>query len=215
MKNNKQVRIREEAVSMRKFTVDDAALFSLEKIYFSQVRKICAPVLKNAGYSVGKIEFHNMNVFANGPFFRELSFYEGIDAVLPLFVFKVRSGGNKFLAVYALYSSRIYLLKDSGAKKEVIDYGELTPGESVYLNIRYAFQNNGLSLYRDIYLYSRKALIEKTFLLKRPFLHLIGDCSMRKFVSCKYDDEVEAFAHGFDFFVSFQKANLFSLTGKK
>ena len=63
MENNRKDRVWEEDIPMRKLTVDDAVLFNLKKIYFRQVEELCAPVLKKAGYSVGKIGFRNVNVF--------------------------------------------------------------------------------------------------------------------------------------------------------
>ena len=72
MENNRKDRVWEEDITMRKLTVDDAALFNLKKIYFRQVEELCTPVLKDAGYSVGKIGFRNVNVLANCPFVREL-----------------------------------------------------------------------------------------------------------------------------------------------
>lgn len=74
MENNRKDRVWEEDIPMRKLTVDDAALFNLKKIYFRQVEELCAPVLKDAGYSVGKIGFRSVNVLANCPFVRELRF---------------------------------------------------------------------------------------------------------------------------------------------
>ena len=55
MENNRKDRVWEEDIPMRKLTVDDAALFNLKKIYFRQVEELCAPVLKEAGSSVGQL----------------------------------------------------------------------------------------------------------------------------------------------------------------
>jgi len=98
MENNRKDRIWEEDIPMRKLTVDDAVLFNLKKIYFRQVEELCAPVLKKAGYSVGKIGFRNVNVLANCPFVQELRFYDCVGGVLSLFVFKASRGGGDFLA---------------------------------------------------------------------------------------------------------------------
>lgn len=96
MENNRKDRIWEEDIPMRKLTVDDAVLFNLKKIYFRQVEELCAPVLKKAGYSVGKIGFRNVNVLANCPFVQELRFYDCVGGVLSLFVFKASRGGEDF-----------------------------------------------------------------------------------------------------------------------
>ena len=134
-----------------------------------------------------------------------------------LFVFKTSRGGEDFLAAYAPYSSKIYLLKDSGdglpGKAEFVDCG--ASEGIVRLNVKYSFQENGSGVYKYVYLYFRTARIEKTFFLRRPFLRLIGDSSIRKTVSREHKDELEAFAHGFLFSECYRNSDLFSLTGKK
>ena len=217
MENNRKDRIWEEDIPMRKLTVDDAVLFNLKKIYFRQVEELCAPVLKKAGYSVGKIGFRNVNVLANCPFVQELRFYDCVGGVLSLFVFKASRGGEDFLAAYAPYSSKIYLLKDSGDRlPEGAEFVDCGASEGIVrLNVKYSFQENGSDVYKYVYLYFRTARIEKTFFLRRPFLRLIGDSSIRKTVSREHKDELEAFTHGFLFSECYRNSDLFSLTGKK
>ena len=215
MENNRKDRIWEEDIPMRKLTVDDAVLFNLKKIYFRQVEELCAPVLKKAGYSVGKIGFRNVNVLANCPFVQELRFYDCVGGVLSLFVFK--ASGEDFLAAYAPYSSKIYLLKDSGdGLLEGAEFVDCGASEGIVrLNVKYSFQENGSDVYKYVYLCFRTARIEKTFFLRRPFLRLIGDSSIRKTVRREHKDELEAFAHGFLFSECYRNSDLFSLTGKK
>lgn len=217
MENNRKDRIWEEDIPMRKLTVDDAVLFNLKKIYFRQVEELCAPVLKKAGYSVGKIGFRNVNVLANCPFVQELRFYDCVGGVLSLFVFKASRGGEDFLAAYAPYSSKIYLLKDSGDRlPEGAEFVDCGASEGIVrLNVKYSFQENGSDVYKYVYLYFRTARIEKTFFLRRQFLRLIGDSSIRKTVSREHKDELEAFTHGFLFSECYRNSDLFSLTGKK
>lgn len=217
MENNRKDRVWEEDIPMRKLTVDDAVLFNLKKIYFRQVEELCAPVLKKAGYSVGKVGFRNVNVLANCPFVQELRFYDCVGGVLSLFVFKASRGGKDFLAAYAPYSSKIYLLKDSGdGLLEGAEFVDCGASEGIVrLNVKYSFQENGSDVYKYVYLYFRTARIEKTFFLRRPFLRLIGDSSIRKTVRREHKDELEAFAHGFLFSECYRNSDLFSLTGKK
>lgn len=165
MENNRKDRIWEEDIPMRKLTVDDAVLFNLKKIYFRQVEELCAPVLKKAGYSVGKIGFRNVNVLANCPFVQELRFYDCVGGVLSLFVFKASRGGEDFLAAYAPYSSKIYLLKDSGDRlPEGAEFVDCGASEGIVrLNVKYSFQENGSDVYKYVYLYFRTARIEKRF----------------------------------------------------
>lgn len=163
MENNRKDRVWEEDIPMRKLTVDDAVLFNLKKIYFRQVEELCAPVLKKAGYSVGKIGFRNVNVLANCPFVQELRFYDCVGGVLSLFVFKASRGGEDFLAAYAPYSSKIYLLKDSGdGLLEGAEFVDCGASEGIVrLNVKYSFQENGSDVYKYVYLYFRTARIEK------------------------------------------------------
>ena len=217
MENNRKDRVWEEDIPMRKLTVDDAVLFNLKKIYFRQVEELCAPVLKKAGYSVGKIGFRNVNVLANCPFVQELRFYDCVGGVLSLFVFKASRGGEDFLAAYAPYSSKIYLLKDSGdGLLEGAEFVDCGASEGIVrLNVKYSFQENGSDVYKYVYLYFRTARIEKTFFLRRPCFRVIGDCSIRKNRRREHKDELEAFAHGFLFSECYRNSDLFSLTGKK
>ena len=163
MENNRKDRVWEEDIPMRKLTVDDAVLFNLKKIYFRQVEELCAPVLKKAGYSVGKIGFRNVNVLANCPFVQELRFYDCVGGVLSLFVFKASRGGEDFLAAYAPYSSKIYLLKDSGdGLLEGAEFVDCGASEGIVrLNVKYSFQENGSDVYK--YVSGRRGLKKRFF----------------------------------------------------
>lgn len=122
-------------------------------------------MLKKAGYSVGKIGFRNVNVLANCPFVQELRFYDCVGGVLSLFVFKASRGGEDFLAAYAPYSSKIYLLKDSGdGLLEGAEFVDCGASEGIVrLNVKYSFQENGSDVYKYVYLCFRTARIEKRF----------------------------------------------------
>ena len=216
MENNRKDRIWEEDIPMRKLTVDDAVLFNLKKIYFRQVEELCAPVLKKAGYSVGKIGFRNVNVLANCPFVQELRFYDCVGGVLSLFVFKASRGGEDFLAAYAPYSSKIYLLKDSGDRlPEGAEFVDCGASEGIVrlnadnlLPVKLCYAGN---TFINVSKYYQGKLKENTMV----GAELIGDSSIRKTVSREHKDELEAFTHGFLFSECYRNSDLFSLTGKK
>ncbi len=208
MKEKEKIRLSEEELQKRKLSVSDANLFNLRQIYFNQVEKLCRPVLEKAGYWVKNVKLRWLNISPKCPFVEELRYYASFCGLPCLFTFEVGNSWVKYLAVYALYSSQIYLLKEGEYLES--EYSEAT----LRLNIRYFFETRYSSLDKCVCLYARVAQLEHTFFRGRPYLQLLKDLSTRKTVSISQNNLVEAFNNAFLFSEEFRTSELFSLTSQ-
>ena len=208
MKEKEKIRLSEEELQKRMFFVNDKKLFNLRQIYFNQVDAVCRPVLEKAGYWVKNVKLRWLNISPRCPFVEELRYYASFCGLPCLFTFEVGNSWEKYLAVYALYSSHIYLLREGEYNES--GYSETT----LRLNIRYFFENRYASLDKSVYLYARVAQLEHTFFRGRPYLQLVKDLSTRKTVSISQNDLLEAFNNAYLFSEVFRSSELFSLTSQ-
>lgn len=208
MKEKEKIRLSEEELQKRKLSVSDANLFNLRQIYFNQVEKLCRPVLEKAGYWVKNVKLRWLNISPKCPFVEELRYYASFCGLPCLFTFEVGNSWVKYLAVYALYSSQIYFLREGEYWES--EYSEAT----LRLNIRYFFETRYSSLDKCVCLYARVAQLEHTFFRGRPYLQLVKDLSTRKTVSISQNNLVEAFNNAFLFSEEFRTSELFSLTSQ-
>ena len=125
-----------------------------------------------------------------------------------MFTFEVGNSWDKYLAVYALYSSQIYLLKEGEYKES--GYSEAT----LRLNIRYFFENQNSGVCKNVCLYARVADLEQTLFRGRLYLQLTEDFSVRKTVGVNETNLLKAFNNAFLFSEVFRSSELFSLTSK-
>lgn len=208
MKEKEKIRLSEEELQKRMFLVDDKNLFNLRQIYFNQVDAICRPVLEKAGYWVKEIKLKWLSISPKCPFIEEIRYYDSFCGMPCLFTFEVGNSWDKYLAVYALYSSQIYLLK-AGEYSES-EYSEVT----LRLNIRYFFEDVNSEVCKKICLYARLASLEHTFFRGRPYLQLTKDFSVRKTVGFNETKLLKAFNNAFLFSEVFRTSELFSLTSQ-
>ena len=208
MEKNEKIRLSEAELQRRKFSVKDENLFNLRQIHFNKIDAICRPVLEKAGYWVKKVKLRWLNISPKCPFIEELRFYDSFCGIPCLFTFEVGNSWVKYLAVYALYSSQIYLLREG-------EYSESEYSEAILrLNIRYFFEPRCASLDKYICLYARVAQLEHTLFLGRPYLQLLKDFSTRKIVNIAQNNFLEAFNNAFLFSEEFRSSELFSLTSQ-
>ena len=210
MKEKEKIRLSEVELQKRKFQVNDGWLFSsdLRQIHFSEIEKLCRPILEKAGYWVKGVELKWLNISPKCPFVEELRYYASFCGLPCLFTFEVGNSWVKYLAVYALYSSQIYLLKEGEYLES--EYSEAT----LRLNIRYFFETRYSSLDKCVCLYARVAQLEHTFFRGRPYLQLTKDFSVRKTVDIKQDNLLRAFNNAYLFSEVFRSSELFSLTSQ-
>lgn len=210
MEKKEKIRLSEVELQKRKFQVNDGWLFSsdLRQIHFSEIEKLCRPILEKAGYWVKGVELKWLNISPRCPFVEELRFYDSFCGMPCLFAFEVSNSSEKYLAVYALYSSQIYLLKEGEYLES--EYSE----ETIRLNIRYFFEPSHTQLYKYVCLYARVAKLEYTIFRGRPYLQLLKDFSARKTVDIKQDNLLRAFNNAYLFSEVFRSSELFSLTSQ-
>ena len=205
-------RIQEADIPVRRLYVDDEKLFNLKKIYFSQVDEVCTPSLEKLGFSVENLGLKGVNVLGSCPIVSELRFYDSVHGVWEMFTFRLRRDEEIFLALYAPYSSTVYILKEV---EEAIVCGGVGVGASVRLNCEYFFKEGMSKACKYVYLYARVGKVEKTFFRRRKFLRLTGELSVQKTVNYSYKNEVEAFADPFLFSEVCKTGKLFEFTGLK
>ena len=208
MEKNEKIRLSEEELQKRMFFVDDKKLLNLRQIYFNQVEKLCRPVLEKAGYWVKNVKLKWLSISPKCPFIEELRYYDSFCGMPCLFTFEVGNSWDKYLAVYALYSSQIYLLKEGEYKES--GYSEAT----LRLNIRYFFENQNSGVCKNVCLYARVASLEQTLFRGRLYLQLTEDFSVRKTVGVNETNLLKAFNNAFLFSEVFRSSELFSLTSK-
>ena len=216
MEKNEKIRLSEEELQKRMFLVDDKKLFGLKKIYFSQIEQICRTALEKAKCVVGEMKLNWLNISSQCPFVEELRFYDSFCGLPCLFTFEVIQGEQRYLAVYALYSSYVYLLKDSSdGTTETSEYVEGIRSEALLrLNVRYFFAESHSNVYKYVYLYARVGKVQKTFWLRRPSLLMLVDFSARKTVDINKDNLLRAFNNAYLFSEVFRSSELFSLTSQ-